>query len=298
MFKINKINIVFIGLITMTFAVSSQSKNLKPFPKDDNDFGVKADNTNLTDNTSIQIPVSLKKGEAATLNQKGFMKFHLDDFSKEFIQFSIKQKDWVMDVGSAYGVTVLPILEGGGKIIANDIDYRHLLIIKRKASKETWDNLYLNYGKFPEDNKIAHDSLGAILMCRVAHFFNEKEMEETIKKCFKILKPGGKLFFVTMSPYHHKLNGFIEIYNKRWKSGITWPGIITDMHKYVPDLAPQVPKFVHVMEQRVMKKHLEAIGFKIEKMSLFNYRKEEDKKKNRVLDKEIGSYFGFVAVKK
>lgn len=292
------LNIILTVLVAVSFSDFAQSKNPPLFPKNDNSFGVKADNPALGENVLIQIPVSLKKGEVATLNKKGFMKVDLDDFSKEFIRFSINQKDWVMDVGAAYGVTILPILKGGGKVIANDIDHRHLLVIRKETPRETWKNLYLNYGKFPEDIEIPENSLRAILICRVAHFFKEEEIEETIKKSHKILKPGGKLFFITMSPYHHKLNGFIETYNKRWEKGVKWPGIIADMHKYAPELAPQIPKFVHVIEHRPMKKALEREGFRIEKMSLFNYHKSKKKKEEKILDKEIGSYFGFIASKK
>lgn len=270
------------------------SNNNYSLPQYNSPFGVRADASALPqDKIKVQIPPLPEESEVTTLNNHGFMKLNLDEFSKEFINYSIKEKGPVMDVGAAYGVTVIPILKAGSAVIANDIEPRHLLLIRENTPKKLWSNLYLNDSRFPQDIDLPDNSLSAILMCRVAHFFTPEEMELAFNKAHKFLKKGGKIFFVIVSPYHARLKGFSKIYDERWSNGDRWPGVIQDMHKYVlPHKAAYVPKFFHAVDERPIKIILKKYGFRTEKMSLFDYPDEGEH-----IVKNKGSYFGVIATK-
>ncbi|MCX7338231.1 MAG: class I SAM-dependent methyltransferase [Alphaproteobacteria bacterium] len=230
-------------------------------------------------NTSPSLPEPLSDGKIPTLNQTGFMTPDRDTLSDDFIRYAAElgsQGVPVVDIGSAYGVIALPALEQGAVVIANDLDERHLLILRERVPKKYWDHLYLNSGAlqtldFPEQ------SIGAVLLRRVVHFFTPEELETSIDKIYTWLKPGGRVFIITMSPFHYSLKNFAPLYEKRWAEGSAWPGEIFDMKSYVPNLAKDIPDYLHVMDERPFKKALEKRGFIIEKAYLYGYSRPNRK---------------------
>ncbi len=129
-------------------------------------------------------------------------------------------------------------------------------------------------------------------MCRVAHFLTGKEMEEAIEKMKKWLAPGGRIYIITLSPYHYLLHDkFLPIYLKRVKQNISWPGIIEDMHQYAPHQAGKIPKFLHVMENHSLGKALRKQGLNIVEERFFDYKRPQAKSS---ADK---GYYGIIAEK-
>ena len=78
-----------------------------------------------------------------TLNSMGSMASSLDAVSKQFIR-SCKPQSVVLDIGAA----ALEALKNGAHVVANDIDDRHLNILKSRCPSCLVQNLTLAPGCF------------------------------------------------------------------------------------------------------------------------------------------------------
>ncbi|MCE2716095.1 MAG: class I SAM-dependent methyltransferase [Pseudomonadota bacterium] len=223
-----------------------------------------------------KIPTLALGGKIPTLNQAEYMTLESDKLSDEFIESAAKWgREGVpsVDVGAAYGIISLMALERGAILIANDVERRHLLILRKNASKRNLSRLFLNTRSFPEQTSFPPNSVGAILLRRVVHFLNPSQMELAMDKIVEWLKPGGSVFIVTMSPYHYSLKGFDTTYEERWENGNPWPGEIHNMRSYIPDCAKDIPDYLHVMDTRPLIQALEKRGMVIKQAYLFNYKR-------------------------
>ena len=144
------------------------------------------------------MPTPDKQGRILTLNQTGFMKIDLDPISKEFINSAKKSNLPVLEIGAAYGAASIELLKSGASVIANDIDMRHLMLLKDQVPKHCYKNLYLNNQHFPTTTDFPENFFSHILCCRVAHFLTPTEMEIALDKIAKWLAPEGRLFFVIL----------------------------------------------------------------------------------------------------
>ena len=261
------------------------------FPEDeDTEFGVSASQPKLV-SKDLQIPQAEEDGKIPTLNQTGFMTPDQNPYNLGFIDFAAACKHPVLDVGAAYGLTSLPALRKGAQVIANDIDLRHLLLLRDQAEEGLRKHLFLNKKRFPKETEFPDNSIGAILLCRIAHFLNAEEMEQSITKMKNWLIPGGRIFVVTMSPYHHLLTEILPNYLEKVKKDVPWPGVITNMHEIAPHLKNQIPNFLHVMDHQSLGKAFERHGLKILEESLFDYTRPKAKKS------EGKGYYGIIVEK-
>jgi SAM-dependent methyltransferase len=105
-----------------------------------------------------------------------------------------------LEIGAAYGVTVLPALAAGAAVIANDVDPKHLEILRERAGPLA-GKLSLFPGKFPNEVHLPDSSVAAILVARVLHFFDGATIEESARTIFRWLVPDGKVFITAETPY-------------------------------------------------------------------------------------------------
>ena len=264
---------------------SAYSASLLPDSR--NVLGIPATFIDIESLPKILIPEA-KGDKIPTLNKTGFMKTELDVFSQKFIHFTLTSKKPVLEIGAAYGIATLQALKNNVTIIANDIEEKHLIALLQKTPKSQLKNLYIKPGHFPANLEFEENSLGAVLICRVAHFFTGEEMDEGFKKIYKWLAPKGKIFFISMSPYHHLLKDFLPTYIRRAERGEKWPGVIENMKEYNPKESADIPNFLHVFDDAYMRTTLEKMGFNIEEITLFDYSNNSSDQKG---------YLGFIAVK-
>jgi predicted SAM-dependent methyltransferase len=222
---------------------------------------------------NLKLPVSEEDGKIPTLNKNGYMIIDNDDVLQSFIEYAAHCKKPVLEIGAAYGNACIKALAKGASVIANDIDERHLLLLREMTPKDQWHQLYLNNNHFPSEIDFTDNSLDAILIRHVMHFLKPDEIELGFNKINKWLCINGHVFIVIMSPHHHYFNNFAEMYEKCWQEGNRWPGIIPNLKYYIPDQADKVPNFLHVMDHRPLQLVLEKKGFVIEKIILFDYQK-------------------------
>jgi len=205
------------------------------------------------------------------MNRTGFMTTTLDAYSKQFVEFAKDADGPVLEVGAAYGVATIPALQNGATVIANDLDERHLQILKDRTPEAFHSQLILKPGRFPDELELEENSVSAILICRVLHFFDGETIERSIAKAHRWLKPGGKLFIVADTPYLKNIESLIPYYEQRLKQGEKWPGYITDIKQRVfPEYREYLPNVMHFLDEAVLRRVLENQNFTIEILELFS----------------------------
>ena len=194
-------------------------------------YGIHASEVDLSKILDIKLPEPAPDGRIRVLSDKGYATTNIMGTTKEFVEFSSTCKYPVFDIGAAYGEATIAALKRGATVIANEIEDGSLnYIIKRKElNNNDRERLYLKKGFVPFDMDFEPDSLGAIHASRVMHFFKPEEVKYFFKKAHEWLINNGVLFIITSSPFHwFTPDGFYEQYDKKFKEGIEFPGIITD----------------------------------------------------------------------
>jgi len=211
-----------------------------------------------------------KDGLIPTLNQMGWMTTGLDVYSRAFVDFAAQAPGSALDIGAAYGVASLAALKTGAKVIANDIDARHLDILYENASTDA-GNLTLLPGSFPDGIDLPNGSVGAILVCRVLHFFDGTTIERGIEKMFNWLAKGGKIFAVGETPYLGNMRGFIPLYEERLKDpNCAWPGYFDNVQEICdPAVRDKLPPMINFFDLKALTRAFKAAGFTIENTGTF-----------------------------
>lgn len=208
-----------------------------------------------------------------TLNKQGYMLTSLHEYSQAFVEFSAIAPGPVLDIGAAYGVASIPALKRGAHVIANDIDSRHLEILKQNTPKSFIKHLEVKTGKIPGEVNFSENSLGAVLASGVLHFLPGEELIKSIGQIYRWLKPGGKFFFASSTPYAKLYNKFLPLYLERRKAGQQWPGLIENTAQYAPEIAHEIPNFINLLDSDILETILLKAGFHIEKIEFFNIAK-------------------------
>jgi len=302
--KFIKVFFIFIIFLQSTFANANDISHIfNAIPQ--SNFGVQAENNKLDDIEKLlpDIPISKTGKSFLTVNKTGFDVLNsenkdnwvLNDYSN-FI--STKNPQTILDVGSGYGRISHIALNRNKVVIANDIATEHLIYTRKIAKSQGLDlkNLHLNNSYFPDKITIEDNSLDAVVLYRVIHFLSGEEIELGLSKIYKWLKKGGQIFIVVLSPYHKEYSDwFLPLYNTKWEDGNKWPGEELEVAKALPKQQYNLPKYLHVMDDRPLKYALEKYGFTIIKkgfvdMSRFNsadYKQGRDGRES----------FGIIAVK-
>lgn len=96
------------------------------------------------------------------------------------------------------------------------------------------------------------------------------QIEQGIQKIYEWLEPGGKVFVVVETPDKQMFKRFIPYYESRKNLGEKWPGEISDITDFVDSRMNQLPKFMNLLEEDIIKRAFESTGFYIEKSQTFS----------------------------
>ncbi|MFY7843024.1 MAG: class I SAM-dependent methyltransferase [Rhabdochlamydiaceae bacterium] len=171
-------------------------------------------------------------GRVRTLNKKGAMFLLPDPATEEFIARAPGKK--VLEIGGAYGQVMQKVIEKKKTTIyhLNDLDHRHLFI----AAKGLYDRFeeILTTTKFikadiTKDELLPEGGYDMILVARVLHFFSPSQLKKAIKKIYKLLKPGGSVHGIALTPYVGCYKRFIPEYEKRKNQGFLFPGYVASL---------------------------------------------------------------------
>lgn len=224
-----------------------------------------------------------------TLNAMGGMSPVMDAFTESFVEFCDKVEYPVLDVGAAYGLASLAAAAKGATVWANDLEPRHLEIIREKAPKEA--SVRFIKGRFPEDIPWSDGPIGAALLARMIHFLDGDELQRGFNLLHEHLQPGGKVFGISVTPFLKKLVPFRPIYEERKAAGDRWPGLVR-VADWDPEGAPGLPPTLHALDHEVLGRALTDAGFEIEKLEYFS--RQEFTKDMKCDGREA---IGFIALK-
>lgn len=216
-----------------------------------------------------EMPATEASGFIRTLNNMGYMTSSLDPYSKAFIDFLSVAPGPAIDVGAAYGVATLEALATGANVIANDIDVRHLEILKSRVPLEQRARLRLLPGAFPDELNVGTETLGAALIARVLHFFDGPSIERSAVKVFQWLAPRGRVFVVAETPYLKNWSAFIPRYEARKAAGESWPGFNDDFSGIETERAKFLPGQIHHLDPDVLRRVFSNTGFTVLDVATF-----------------------------
>lgn len=210
-----------------------------------------------------------------TKNKKGFT-YTLTSFGKAFINAAAKASKPVMDIGAAFGVATLPALLTGAKVVAVDIEAKHLLSIANSVEETLRNQLTTRKEKFPHFDCDTH-SLSAVYMSQVLPFLTGAEIETGIKKIYDWLIPGGEAFVVSFTPYIEHVRSFIPLYEERKRKGMRWAGSIDDLSRFSshPHIFENLPNQIHHINVEDLKWAFEKAGFVIKEARYFGEEEGE-----------------------
>lgn len=161
----------------------------------------------------------------STVNNRGVMVKQFSDVSQAFIRDATNASHTLIDMGCAYGITTLPILEMHKNIVACDLSQQHLDILKQETPTNLLPYLRLQQGNFPYDFSFDANSISGIHCSYVLQFLTAEAVSLALASCFDWLIPNGKLYINVPTPF---LNGlkFIDEFERREANGDPFPGVI------------------------------------------------------------------------
>lgn len=215
------------------------------------------------------MPEAEPNGFVKTLNNMGYMTSILDPYSRAFVDFAPKAPGPCLDIGAAYGVASLAALENGASVIANDLDERHLTILRQRAPEALRTRLTLARGGFPDEVDFEAGSLGAVLICRVMHFFDGPTIERAAQNVLRWLAPQGKVFVVGETPFIGTAKDFFPTYQARVRAGDLWPGLVENVAAHDPKRAGALPSRMHLLDEPTLRRVFSKAGYAIEKLATF-----------------------------
>jgi SAM-dependent methyltransferase len=210
------------------------------------------------------LPKSSVPGLIPTLNNTGWMTEGLDEFSQAFATYAASIADESLDLGCAYGVATLPALAGGARVLACDMEPRHLEILRQRVPSEQLPRLRTQPGVMP-DIEFPAGSFGAILCARALHFLKGSDIAITILRMRQWLKPGGRIFLVADSPYVGPWYTRAARYEERKAAGCPWPGYVEDYRSLLPASSKpeQHPAFMNPLDPDILRRVVGGIGFEV-----------------------------------
>ncbi|MFF0836624.1 MULTISPECIES: amino acid adenylation domain-containing protein [unclassified Streptomyces] len=208
-------------------------------------------------------------GMVATLNRTGVMVEHLIPYSSDFAEYAGRCGGEVLDLGCAYGVASIAALERGARVVALDMERKHLDILGQRVNDEARERLTLQRGVLPAVD-FADGRFTAVHASRVMHFLSPKDVRLTLRKMFRWLVPGGKVFLSTDSPYFGYWASKAAEYEERRRVGDPWPGYIPDVAAHFdPAHVVGGPSLINALDPEVFRRECEAAGFVVEQAGYF-----------------------------
>lgn len=208
-----------------------------------------------------------------TLNQYGYMFTKFDPIVERFLQSIEKQpKQVVFEVGGAYGNVAEAALEKGVEYYGlNDCEECHLksFIKKLKENGKThlFESLHLIAGRCPGDVALVDNSCDGILVNKVLHFFSPETIDVFVRWLRNGLKPGGKAYVLTISPFYKGHAELFVDYAEKKQEGVRFPGYCSTYGESKPGQSYESearPASLLFMELDTLKNLFVQHGFQIE----------------------------------
>lgn len=214
--------------------------------------------------TDTLLPKSNVPGLVPTLNNTGWMTEGLDEVSRAFTVYAGTVKQECLDIGCAYGVATLPALAAGARVLACDMETKHLEILRERVPEADRPRLRCQVATMPEVS-FPPASFGAILCARALHFLKGGDIGITVLRMYDWLVPGGRLFLVADSPYTGPWYTRAAEYERRKAEGCPWPGFVEDYRALLPKGVDPAghPTFINPLDPDILRRVATAARFEV-----------------------------------
>ena len=211
----------------------------------------------------MQLPTPETDGRVQTLNKRGAASPEIDEAAQGFLEYS-KNVHKVLEIGGAYGSLMLKAFSYNPQILytLNDIDARHLFIAAKRLEDEIakggiTKNVTRQVDFVAEDITLSNlkylkGDYDAIFIGRVLHFFNPKQLKQSIANLHLLLKPKGRIYAIAITPYVKRYEAFIAAYEKRVLAGDKFPGYVTNLKHYVNNKVTTSNQISNILDQQFM----------------------------------------------
>ncbi|OJW51215.1 MAG: hypothetical protein BGO67_12910 [Alphaproteobacteria bacterium 41-28] len=192
----------------------------------------------------------------------------------------------VLDIGCSYGIQIFPLLHKGAHAVANDSDAYSLTNFADCLKPEDHKKVHISYGKFPEETSFPPNHFDAVTMYYVIHYMKPKEIKASFKKFHEILKPNGKVYIMTLSPFSRTFGWYTNRALLNQKKGHEWPGEIADWAQVWTEVTGQpkenlpetgLPNYMHPQFQETLMREAFNSGFMIEALGYCGISQEENR---------------------
>jgi SAM-dependent methyltransferase len=225
------------------------------------------------DNNEVQMPEPADKYIVMTLNQMGAVTSFRDDYTNQFIEAASTIEEPLLELGAAYGFVTHELLKKGAKVIANDMEPKHLSILYNETPEQYRNNLTILEGHCPEVLDLPKDSIGGCYVARMLAYLSPEELQLALKKIYACLKPCAKLYILASTPYRKIFEKIIPTYEKRVKDFEQWPGYFSDIKPLLEPMneiaASYISKSLHFYDTRVLSRELTRAGFFVQEMKTY-----------------------------
>lgn len=210
-----------------------------------------------------------------TANQLGRTTTELNEINEAFVAFAKSVDGPVLDIGCAYGVASVAALNAGAKkVIANDVNIDHLVTLAGECPSDMRERLRICQGHFPAELCFQPSSLSAIHAANLLNFLKGHEIEQGVSNMYEWLRPGGRVFIISATPYANNIKGFIPTYERRRQdSNERWPGMCERLRDYSSDTTmDELPEWLHLLDDVVLRRCFENAGFHVDVAEMFHRR--------------------------
>jgi ubiquinone/menaquinone biosynthesis C-methylase UbiE len=204
-----------------------------------------------------------------TQNQRGFT-YQLTHVAQAFIDFAAQATLPVVDIGAAYGVATLPLLEKGASVVAIDLSQDHLDQLSVNVAEADRERLTLLNGRFP-DITLPTTPVAAVYLSQVLPFLTPDEVREGARVLYNWLAPKGKVFVVSFTPYLAHVADYIPVYEEKKAAGLPFAGFVDDLSRYCSDdyVKSQLPNQINHVDEDDLRQSFTDAGFAIERLATF-----------------------------
>ena len=210
------------------------------------------------------LPKSPVEGLIPTMNQRGWMTEALDDISVEFARYAGQVGGEALDLGCAYGVATLRALKAGARVLACDMEPKHLELLLRLVPDDARERVTTQSAVLPNVQFDAN-RFSAVLAARVLHFLNGDDVVRVVTDIFNWLVPGGRFFWVTDTPHAGPWKVKSAEFDERKAAGEDWPGFFENYRQFLPPGVPDTghPHFINVADPDILERVCQDAGFKV-----------------------------------
>lgn len=204
-----------------------------------------------------------ERNRLKTNNHMGFAHITPLKATQELYKLAREQKGIYGDIGAAYGVDTLQLLEEGARVVAIDLDQSHLDILKDQLNEEQLSRLDIRCQRFPEEVHLEKDSYDGLLLSRILIFLTPENLDTALTHVYQALKPGGRVFIITVSPFSEKWDGVASAFKEHKKILPKEPFYVTNLWDLVPFTQAFLPPAIQLFDQKSLMNVLEKVGFSI-----------------------------------